>query len=75
MTFLSIAQDFIHNIDPFIQVDFDDYFCVNIKNKIIYIERVEHLKENRLIQRFIYEKFNIIMNPFTYRITSRGWAY
>ena len=64
MTALSIITRFVHKIDTSIQIDFDDDFCADVVNKIVYIESKEHLKEDELIRNFVQEKFNVLMDPF-----------
>ena len=64
MTALSIITEFVHTIDSSIQIDFDDDFCADMVNKVIYIESKEHSQEEELIQNFVQEKFNILMDPF-----------
>ncbi len=64
MTALSIITQFVHKIDSSIQIDFDDDFCADVVNKIIYVESKEHIEEDRLIQEFVQEKFNVLMDPF-----------
>ena len=64
MTALSIITKFVHKIDSSIQIDFDDDFCADVVNKIIYVESKEHIEEDRLIQEFVQEKFNVLMDPF-----------
>lgn len=64
MTALSIITQFVHKIDSSIQIDFDDDFCADVVNKIIYIESKEHIEEDRLIQEFVQEKFNVLIDPF-----------
>ena len=64
MTAWSIITQFVHKIDSSIQIDFDDDFCADVVNKIIYIESKEHLREDELIQNFVQNNFNISMDPF-----------
>lgn len=64
MTALSIITQFVYKIDSSIQIDFDDDFCADVVNKIIYIESKEHIEEDRLIQEFVQEKFNVLIDPF-----------
>lgn len=64
MTALSIITQFVHKIDSSIQIDFDDDFCADVVNKIIYVESKEHIEEDRLIQEFVQEKFNVLIDPF-----------
>lgn len=64
MTAWSIITQFVHKIDSSIQIDFDDDFCADVVNKIIYIESKEHLREDELMQNFVQDNFNISMNPF-----------
>jgi len=64
MSALSIITHFIHKIDSSIQIDFDSDFCADVVNKIVYIESKEHLEEDRLIQNFVQDNFNVLMDPF-----------
>ena len=64
MTALSIITQFVHKIDSSIQIDFDDDFCADVVNKIVYVESKEHIEEDRLIQEFVQEKFKVLMDPF-----------
>lgn len=64
MTALSIITQFVHKIDSSIQIDFDDDFCADVVNKIIYVESKEHIEEDRLIQEFVQKKFNVLIDPF-----------
>ena len=61
---LSIIQNFVQQIDSSINIDFYSDFCVDIQNKIIYIETVEHQKSEELIQNFVFEQFEIQIDPF-----------
>lgn len=63
MTTYNFIKSFVNNIDSAIQIEFDKNFCVNIDEKIVYVECYEHEKNN-LIQDFVEENFNIIIDPF-----------
>jgi len=64
MSALSIIEKFVHQIDSSIKIDFDDDFCADVVNKIVYIECKEHLEEDELIQNFVQKNFHVLMNPF-----------
>lgn len=61
---LSIITNFIHSIDDTINVDFGENFCADICKHKIYIGISEHSQEDKLIQNFIQERFNILIDPF-----------
>ncbi len=63
-TALSIIEKFVHSIDSTIEVDFAYNFCADISEYKIYIEDYAHPEEDKLIQDFVKEYFNIQMEPF-----------
>lgn len=64
MSAYTIIKTFVNSIDSTIQIDFDKDFCVNVDEKIVYIECCEHKESNILIQNFVKENFEVIMHPF-----------
>lgn len=64
VTALSIIEKFVHSIDSTIEIGFAHNFCADISEYKIYIEDYAHPEEDKLIQDFVKEHFNIQMEPF-----------
>lgn len=64
VTALSIIEKFVHSIDSTIEIGFAHNFYADISEYKIYIEDYAHPEEDKLIQDFVKEHFNIQMEPF-----------